>query len=85
MKVIAAEFTVELREKTYRVRFDEKHVEITCFLTGAIYAFANDKKRWKPCATHALSLVRMVTHSPQKSPFSKRRVKITKPVLRIAE
>jgi len=85
MKVIAAEFTVEVRGNTYRVRFEGESVSVTCFYTGAIDLFANDKKRWKPCKTHAMALVRMVTHAPQKSPWSKARAKATKPILRIAE
>lgn len=85
MKVIAAEFTVEVPGNSYRVRFRGDSVEIVCFMTGVTYPFTNDKKRWKPCATHAMDLVRMVTTVPTKSPWSKARAKATKPILKIAE
>lgn len=85
MQIKSAEFIVESKDKKYQIRFVSSEVLVISFETGSVLPVANDDRKWKPCATHAMDLVRMMTWEPAKSNQSKKRVRKTKPRLKIAK
>lgn len=68
----------------YRVRFDAWNVTVTIPRQANALLFVNRSKRdYKPCATHAMELVKLAIGKPAGSEFDKQRRKRMKPALKV--
>ena len=83
MKVQSATFIVEHKGKTYRVEFEPERIAVKDHEMGCIRAPVIRGKRldYKPCATHAMELVKLAIGKPVGSEFAKQRWKRMKPAL----
>jgi hypothetical protein len=89
MKINAAHFTyLDRTHGMIRVVFaydgEGKPEEITVTMRDESFRIENAKGEWKPCVTHCQDLIRMKLGRKPKTPFAERRVRDTKPKLRVA-
>jgi hypothetical protein len=85
MKVTCARFVIADGPNEFLVRFFPSTAEVMHTATGEKFEIENSKREWKPCATHALELVRMFLHQRATSEQAAKRVKKTKPRLKVAK
>lgn len=90
MKISIARFTYRDRSHgtihvTFRYDDKGKPLDVEIRADGKLFRVDNPKSDWKPCVTHCQDLIRLKLGRKPKTPFAERRIKDTKPALRIAQ
>ena len=83
MKLESATFVYQVKGQTWHIVFMPHAVNIS--IDGSqLFSVDNAGRKWKPCQSHAVDLIRMHTQQPARCNQASQRVAATRPVLRVA-
>jgi hypothetical protein len=87
VKIESAAFVYDVDGRMWHVVFVDRRVKlwfhrIASATTSPTFEVENSDRRWKPCQSHAMDLIRMHSQQPAASNQAAQRVAATRPVLR---